>query len=295
MQITVVILNWNRCRDTIRAAVSALSQRHRDTDIILWDNHSEHGDFEELNRRFADEHRIRIIRGDANYGVAGGRNRAFSLGRGRIIVSIDSDAVFQNADVLDLTAHHFTENQSTGVMAYEVVRPDGHLMWPFVRRADHWRTRSFKTIRMDGCGFAVRNDLFNDIGGFPEHFSPYGAEDQYFAHRVLAAGYDIVYEPAAVVEHTFSNAGRTPLQFRMHVRNMLWIPMELYPFPSCIIRMLKQMTELYIEAIAQRRLAAYVVGIRDAFLQFRFRRRHPYTREQWKRFTSLVKEDKSHR
>jgi hypothetical protein len=91
-------------------------------------------------------------------------------------------------------------------------------------------------MRVDGCAFAARREAFERAGGFAEHFSPYGAEDAHFAYKVLDAGYRILYYPRAVAVHAFSPAGRTGIQFIMHVRNMLLIPLarvrRLAPAPG---------------------------------------------------------------
>jgi len=57
----------------------------------------------------------------------------------------------------------------------------------------------------------VRTDVFRELGGFDERFSPYGPEDLDFSMRLQDAGWEAWYIPAAVgyhdVNHTFGAGG----------------------------------------------------------------------------------------
>lgn len=293
MKISVVILNWNRPEETEKAVTSVLNQQYDDFEIILWDNASSSDVQESLKHKYSSEPRIRLHITDQNYGVAGGRNRAFKMATGNIIVSLDSDAIFLDEQALKHIDAHFRHHPNTGALAFEVVRPDGHLMWPFSRPADVWRKKSFPTIRIDGCGFAVGRDAFFKAGAFAEHFSPYGAEDQHFSHKLLQSGFDIIYDPTISIEHAFSTAGRTPLQFQMHTRNLLLIPLELFPVPDCWLRFIKQALQLLPEARGQKQTLRFLKGACSALASFSRRHRKPYSRTQWNHFKSLVDQDKN--
>jgi N-acetylglucosaminyl-diphospho-decaprenol L-rhamnosyltransferase len=47
----------------------------------------------------------------------------------------------------------------------------------------------------------IRRDLFQSIGGFDERFHPIWFEDVDLSKRLLEAGYEIWYEPSAVITH----------------------------------------------------------------------------------------------
>lgn len=293
MRISVVILNWNRPDDTVAAVTSVLAQDYADVEILVWDNASSDDSRERLTAAFGREARVRLEWGDGNYGVAGGRNRAFARATGEILLSLDSDAVIENADAVSRMAEVFRAEQDVGALSFEVRRPDGHLMWPFARPAAQWRERRFDAIRVDGCSFATRRALFEQLGGFAEHFSPYGAEDQYYAFQVIGAGYRVVYLPAVKVIHAFAPTGRQGRQFTMHVRNMLWMPMELFPLPEAAARAGAQALYLAREAREQRQFRAYLAGLGQAVTGFRAARRKPMSRDGWRRLRALVAEDKA--
>jgi hypothetical protein len=292
VKISVVILNWNRPLDTVAAAESVLRQTYADVEVLLWDNASTDDSLAVLERRFAGEPRVRLVPGDANYGVAGGRNRAFPLTSGDIIFSLDSDAVIEGNDGLTIIANTFARSPEAGAISFEVKRPDGHLMWPFSRPSETWRRRGFETYRVDGCAFATRREIFNAAGGFAEHFSPYGAEDAHYAFKVIGLGHSVLYVPEVVVVHAFSPAGRNATQFKMHVRNRLLIPLELFPMPHALASYLKSALSLARDAAEQRALGSFAAGAGRSLADFRMNNRHGMGRDGWRRFRNLVAEEK---
>ncbi len=294
MKISILILNWNRPQDTVAAIESCLMQKYDDFEIIVWDNASTDRSGEVLRERFAQCPKVRIHVADSNYGVAGGRNRAFAMAAGEILLSLDSDAVFESGDALANVAARLEADSAIGAISFEVKRSDGHLMWPFSRPAAEWRHKEFETIRVDGCAFATRREVFKKVGGFASHFSPYGAEDQHYAFNIIGHGWKVFYFPVVVVVHAFTPNGRTPLQFQMHVRNMLWTCMELFPGFQSFWGALKLAIRLFRDSWEQRQTADFFLGCFSALFHFSFARRRPMNRPDWKRFRALVNEDRRH-
>lgn len=292
MKISVVILNWNRPQDTIAAVQSTLKQDYPDFEVVIWDNASSDNSLTLLKSHFHSDPRVRLLVGAANYGVAGGRNRAFPASKGDVIFSLDSDAIFESPDALSKMAARLKNESTIGAISFEVKRPDGHLMWPFSRPASEWRQKEFETIRVDGCAFATPREVFVKSGGFAEHFSPYGAEDQHYAFKLIGLGYKVLYFPSVVVIHAFSPKGRTGLQFRMHVRNMLWTGMELFPFRHVFWATSKIAARLFMDARQQRQIHDFYNGLSLAISDFSWSRRSPMPRVAWKYFRGMVAEDK---
>jgi GT2 family glycosyltransferase len=292
MRISAVILNWNRPDDTVQAVNSVLTQTYGDFEVLVWDNASSDHSREMLTRAFGSDSRVRLLWGDSNYGVAGGRNRAFAQAQGDILLSLDSDAIMVTPHDFQRMADVMTAEPDIGAISFEVCRPDGHLMWPFARPASSWRTRRFDTIRVDGCSFATRRHVFTQIGGFAEHFSPYGAEDQYYAYQVIGAGLRVVYFPEIRVLHSFTPKGRQGRQFAMHVRNMIWMPMELFPFPHHLVRATAQAYYLWREASEVGQQASFREGLLDAYRGYSHKRRRPMPGSSWHTLRRLIADDK---
>ena len=293
MKISVVILNWNRPEDTVKAADSVLAQDHPDFELVIWDNASTDDSRAALESRFGHEPKVRLLFADANYGVAGGRNRAFRETTGNLVFWLDSDAWLEDRRALNLVDKYFAEHPDAGAISCGVKRPDGHVMWPFSRPADEWWSREFDTIRVDGCSFAVRRGVYEKVGGFAEHFSPYGAEDRHFAFKVVGAGHRVVFFPSVYVTHAFAGHGRTSQQFAMHVRNMLLIPLELFPMPHNLLSASKLAAGLLREALEQRQGPAYFQGVVRAATDLRASNRRVMGRDGWNTLRRLISEDKA--
>jgi len=74
-------------------------------------------------------------------------------------------------------------------------------------------------------GFAVlaRRATLDEVGEFDEAFFPPAWEDVDLALRVRQAGYAIVYEPDAVVEHVGGVLGRGPIEERESAKVSNWL------------------------------------------------------------------------
>jgi GT2 family glycosyltransferase len=145
---------------------------------------------------------------------------------------------------------------------------------------------------VDGCSFAVRREIFDQVQGFAEHFSPYGAEDAHFAFKVLGSGYRVLYVPSVVVIHAFSPKGRNRIQFTMHVRNSLSIPLELFPMPHALLSWIKSGLSLLKDAREQKQVGAFAGGAFRSLSDFRSSRRRPMPMPAWRRFRDLVRDEK---
>jgi GT2 family glycosyltransferase len=125
MKITVIILNWNRPEDTIKAAESVLAQDYPDLGILIWDNNSTRDVQNMLTARIGDHPKVRLVFAELNYGVAGGRNRAFRISDGDIVFFLDSDAVIETPNALSMVAQRMTEDPGLGAISFEIKRSDG--------------------------------------------------------------------------------------------------------------------------------------------------------------------------
>lgn len=91
MNITAIIPTFNRKQVVHRAIDSAISQTYPVQEIIVVDDGSTDGTFEELCFRYGD--RIKLIRQE-NAGVSAARNHGVALAEGEWIAFLDSDDVW---------------------------------------------------------------------------------------------------------------------------------------------------------------------------------------------------------
>ncbi|MFN4243751.1 MAG: glycosyltransferase family 2 protein [Tepidisphaerales bacterium] len=190
--ITVVITTKNRIDCLPRAVESALAQ-HGNVEVLVIDDGSTDGTAEVIRQRFPA---ARVVRDEASRGYIVQRNRAAQLARGRILLSIDDDAVLTTPDLAGQVLAHF-DHPRVGVVAIPVLHvnsrteveqlaPSGDGIWAYGL--------------FIGTAYAVRRDVFLALGGFRELFFHQG-EERDFALRLLAAGYIVRLAQTDRIDH----------------------------------------------------------------------------------------------
>ncbi|NQY57502.1 MAG: glycosyltransferase family 2 protein [Ilumatobacteraceae bacterium] len=127
---------------------------------------------------------------DANLGSAGGSNRLASRS--------DSDLIWVlNPD---------TYPAPTALQQLLQVIRDDHVGIAEARQVPIEHPKAYDPITGDtswACGFSLlmRRAVFEEVGGFDDHFFPLYGDDVDLSWRVRAAGYTVRYVPSAVVVH----------------------------------------------------------------------------------------------
>ncbi|GEP97299.1 glycosyltransferase family 2 protein [Chitinophaga cymbidii] len=163
---------------------------------------------------------------DQNLGVVGGRNMAIGLARAAILITLDDDAYFRDADalkkVLQAFEHPFTTTRPFGAMAFKVLYTANgemqqnafpHKEFELYRDKPH-----FLAPYYIGCGHAITREAYEAAGLYPEDFF-YGMEEYDLGYRIIDKGYAIAYEASVVVMHKESPLARVPNETKMR---MLW-------------------------------------------------------------------------
>jgi GT2 family glycosyltransferase len=114
----------------------------------------------------------------------------------------------------------------------------------------------------------ARRSVYLEVGGY---FEPYffGTSEVDLATRMLAAGWDVRYVPAAVVDHLKEQSGRTSgrLMRRYRVRNQIWYFSLRFPLSMAIRRIPAYLLFDLIECAWHGASRDYFRGIVDAWRQ----------------------------
>ena len=170
---------------------------------------------DETPGRLAQVTGIRVVRLDENVGFLGAANAGIAAALGRYVVLLNNDTVCRPGwlDALVATA---AANPAIGVVGAKLVYPDGRLqeaggiIWQDGSGHNYGRDQDaddprFNFVRdVDYCSGAcllVRRELLTALGGLDPRFSPAYYEDTDLCFSARAAGYRVVYQPAAVVCH----------------------------------------------------------------------------------------------
>lgn len=221
-RLSIVIITYNRPTDMLAlarniAGMGSLSLLH---EVIVINNQSTDS-YKEVESFLESSSSInwKYILADENLGVSRGRNFAVSKSSGSILIFLDDDALFKNSDALAMISSIFSHQTDTtsargiGLASFKVFyESTGEMQqtaFPhkdFDRRKDLHR---FEAPYFVGCAHAIRREVFDTIGGYPEDFF-YGMEEYDLSYKALGAGYTIVYDDRVQILHKESPGGRLP-------------------------------------------------------------------------------------
>lgn len=262
--VSVVVITQNRKNDLRRCIQSIFSQQDENFEVLVIDNASQDGTCEMLARDFPDVH---IHRSETNLGVPGGRNLGFKNAAGNICITIDDDAEFMQPDSIRHVRRYFEEDSALACISFQILEgSERKVAQKFVPRRD----RKIFSVDTEGAlfcgtGFAVRRDMFLELGGFWEMLAPYFGEEPDLSYRMLERGYKILHTVQVPVLHHESPVMR-PNERRTYcgARNTPWIAIRSLPwFPAMSLIVLSS-GYFFLIAVRQGHVRAYLRGIKDS-------------------------------
>ena len=196
--------------DSCLVAIMATTYTH---EVLVWDNGVDHGEEEIPGTRMVDRVLERNIDSDIllgekfNLGFSGACNRLAESSHGEILCFLNCDTEVQPGWLENLVKAF--DDPEVGIAGSRLVRPDGVLhhsgvlvnlenfAWA-LEISDDLPSRDVDAVT--GACFAIRRELFEQLGGFEEAFwCCY--EDVDLCLRALQAGYRIRYVRESLVMH----------------------------------------------------------------------------------------------
>lgn len=220
VRLSAVLLTWNSRKWLALCLSSLIDGMPADSEIVVIDNGSIDGTWEELRQRYPA---VVAIKNERNRGVARARNQGIALSRGRFILFLDIDTVV-NPGAIRKLLECAESNPGIGLVAPALVSSDGRLQ-PSCRRFPTFLSKIQRVIgpRRDGrnedeyaemedwagpteVDYAIgacqliRRDAVEQVGLLDERIF-YGPEDADYCLRLALAGWRIVCLPTATVVH----------------------------------------------------------------------------------------------
>lgn len=255
--------------------------------------------------------RVRLIQHDRNLGFGAAHNLALSGARARYLLVLNSDAVVQPGSLRHLV--DFLEaTPDVGIVGPRLRYPNGTIQpsrrrfptlatfllestqvqrfWPSnpVRRrylmADMPEAQTQDVDWLVGAALCVRARAARDLGLFDERYFLY-SEEVDWCRRFRAAGWRVVYLPAAEVAHLEGGTSRRDLlardlQFHQSRRRYMarWhgetaaAALQTYVLAEYLARGVEESVKLALGSrLAERRARLRVIG---GFLRYSMRRRN---------------------
>ena len=228
-RLSIVILNYNRVNDTMKTLtkLKALKLDRGRIEIIAIDNASTDGTVKFL---LSQPHWVKKLFLKNNLGIQG-LNIGFEKTFGDYILVLDDDSHPLDKKTVNLLIESLDRYEDAGVIACRIESDNGTpaKTWHLPKKDSFGESPAFV-----GCGFAIRRDLFKEIGWFSGHFFLYQNEID-AAIKIVKAGYRIYYEPRCRIVHRNSPGGRSSWrQVFYPTRNTVWLLRKYAPFPVSI-------------------------------------------------------------
>lgn len=294
--VAVVVVNWNRCDDTLAclaslAATSYAAQHAPDAwRVILVDNGSADGTVSAVRSRFPATDVVAL---PANGGFAVGCNvglrRALAGGADYVLLAnndtvVAPDMVEQLVRVAerepgvgllspvifyhDQPARTWSAGYRQRAVTLSAQPPDG--------APGGWPNRGpdagapYAVDRVYGCGLLIRRSVLEEVGLFDERFFMY-YEDADFCRRAQAAGYRLLVVPAARMWHKVAastGAGSSLQKYYLARSGVLFFAKHTPWYLGPVVVAYRLGVALKQIGLAARRgrwdvAAAYVRGLRD--------------------------------
>jgi len=229
--ISFVIITYNRPDDALELArnISGLEGLDELVEEVVIVNNQSTVSYELVEAFIAAHPEVpfQYVTAPENLGVSRGRNYAISLSGAPILLFLDDDALFKNKDALRHILPIFgieafsasgavmlppaRADRPVGIAAFKIYYAStGEIQvnaFPHKRFTERKEWPHFETGYFSGAAHAIRREVFDKVGVYPENFF-YGMEEYDLSYRTLDAGFSIRYEDRVVILHKESPEGR---------------------------------------------------------------------------------------
>jgi GT2 family glycosyltransferase len=211
---TVVVVTWQGAH-LLPDCLESLRRQTVAHEVLVVDNGSTDGTEELLAGRFPE---VRVLQTGANLGFAGGAQSGLAEARSPLVALLNNDAVAEPGWLAALVDHLAGQPRCAAVTSRMLLRGEdppllnntGVVLLGDDYGADR-DLRSDAAARPDpgpvfgfsGGAVLLRRSAVEEVGGFARRFFLY-YEDTDLSWRLRMAGWDVRYEPAAVVHHAHS-------------------------------------------------------------------------------------------
>lgn len=222
--LSIVIVNWN-VRDLLRRCLESVVSRQPSavSEIIVVDNASTDGSVEMLQSEFPQ---VTLIANAENRGFPAANNQGITAAQGRYVLLLNPDTeVFD--DALITLVHYLDAHPDVGLVSPQLLYPDGRIQssrrrfptlailflestWLQSLAPRSLLSRYFFLDRPDdatldvdwvtGAAMLARRETIEQVGRLDEGFFMY-SEELDWCRRIKAAGWRVVYYPAAQIFH----------------------------------------------------------------------------------------------
>lgn len=219
-RISIIIVNWNS-EDYIINCIYTLFQKKKpiSQEVIIIDNASQKGSFEELRRKYPF---INLIENEKNIGFSKAVNQGIKKANGKYLLLINPDTEIKNNIIKELI--NFMEtNPQAGIIGVQLLNENGSrqnsianfpslatellnkrlLRFLFPKKYPGKERRYSEPIEVDsviGACMMVRREAVEQVGLLDEDYFLFFEETDW-CYRMKKAGWKVYHVPQAEVIH----------------------------------------------------------------------------------------------
>ncbi len=213
--VSVIIVNLNGKQLLKDCLASLESNAYKNIEVIIVDNGSTDGSVEFIKNFKFKFGNVKIIKNRQNMGFAHANNQAVKEAKGRLILLFNNDTVVTPSFLKSLVKS-INQDNSIGVVQPKIIfydtnrlqsggaflTPPGFLYYfgygqnPKEKKYN----QSMPIFSANGACILIRREVIDKITLFDKDFFAYYEETD-FCHRGWLAGYQVIYEPKAVIYH----------------------------------------------------------------------------------------------
>lgn len=237
MTTSLIVVSYNKRPYTelcLRGQLQCLP--HAD-EVVVVDNGSTDGSLDSLRGPLSDEFRqagvrLKIIANERNLGACTARNQALEVATGQRIGFLDNDTAVRRRDWLGTLQAALDHSPRAGIVGpkllfpfppYDIecagaaISPTGRVQYRG-RGEAHDDPRWNEPVEVQcliSAAWLMRREVYEQVGGLDETFNPAQFEDFDLCYRARAAGWQVLYEPAAELYHfeNVTTAGSPDVRF----------------------------------------------------------------------------------
>jgi N-acetylglucosaminyl-diphospho-decaprenol L-rhamnosyltransferase len=220
--VSVIVANWNTSNLLADCLNSVLQTTGRlDVEIIVVDNASTDGSVAIVRRQFPF---VTVIANSKNVGFARANNQGAAASHGRYLLLLNSDARLL-PDSLQSLVDTLKARPSVGLIGAQLRNPDGSFQASYSQFPGLWQEflilsslgrhlygRWYPSFGpqegqgpqivdyVEGACMLLRREAYQAVGGLDEAYFMY-AEDVELCYALKEKGWQVCYQPAALVVH----------------------------------------------------------------------------------------------
>jgi len=218
-KVFIIVLNYNGKNIIVPCLRSVFKNSYPNFEVVVVDNNSQDGSFEEAKLNFS---KASFIRNSQNLGYAAGNNLGtrFALERmADYVLLLNNDVEVEN-DFLVRMVEIAEKNEKTGIVGSIIFNQENREIWYAGGKISWFRMKTyheqkirdasqFQTEFITGCSMLVKKDVFKKIGLLDEDYFLYW-EDADFSVRANKAGFENMIAAKSWVYHLEKSSKSLP-------------------------------------------------------------------------------------